>query len=394
MKTTASKLFLKGKNFLRISMIALVTLIISGQSNARATNTVVDVIVNSPDHTTLETAVVAAGLVDALSGDGPFTVFAPTDAAFAALPAGTLDALLADPTGQLKEILLYHVVSGKVLSTDLSDGMMATTLLGKDITITINGDGVFINNAKVTVADVMADNGVVHVIDAVLLPPTNTVVDVIVNSADHTTLETAVVAAGLVDALSGDGPFTVFAPTDAAFAALPAGTLDALLADPTGQLKDILLYHVVSGKVLSTDLSDGMMATTLLGKDISITINGDGVFINNAKVTVADVMADNGVVHVIDAVLVPASDPTSVSRNFSGAEEIKIYPNPASEYFIVNMKEQEGMLKIYRMDGSVISSKILRNNENRIEISDLNPGMYFISVDSENTVKSQKLLVK
>jgi uncharacterized surface protein with fasciclin (FAS1) repeats len=288
------------------SLFSVFILVVLFSFTNRANNTVVDVIVNSEVHTTLEAAVIAAGLVDALSGDGPFTVFAPTDAAFAALPAGTIEALLADPSGALTDILTYHVVSGKVMSTDLENGMTATTLLGKDITVTINAEGVFINGAKVTVADIVTDNGVVHVIDAVLVPARTTVVDVVVNSEVHTTLEAAVIAAGLVEALSGDGPFTVFAPTDAAFAALPAGTIEALLADPSGALTDILTYHVVSGKVMSTDLENGMTATTLLGKDITVTINAEGVFINGAKVTVADIVTDNGVVHVIDAVLVPS----------------------------------------------------------------------------------------
>jgi uncharacterized surface protein with fasciclin (FAS1) repeats len=275
--------------------------------------TVVDIIVNSPDHTTLEAAVIAAELADDLSGTGPFTVFAPTDAAFAALPAGVIDALLADPTGALAEVLLYHVVGGLALSTDLSDGQMITTLLGEDITVTIDANGVMINDAMVIVADILADNGVVHVIDAVLLPPppqpTNTILDIVVNSADHNTLEAAVVAAGLQSALSGTGPLTVFAPTDAAFAALPAGVLDALLADPTGALTQVLLYHAVGGVALSTDLSDGMMITTIQGQDITVTINANGVFINDAQVIVADIIADNGVVHVIDAVLVPELNP-------------------------------------------------------------------------------------
>ncbi len=196
--------------------------------------TVVDIIVNSPAHDTLEAAVIAAGLADDLSGAGPFTVFAPTDDAFKALPEGTIEALLADPTGTLANILLYHVASGKVMSGDLSDGQMIPTLLGKDVKVTINEEGVFINDAKVTVADLVADNGVVHVIDAVLLPPSTTVVDIIVNSPAHDTLEAAVIAAGLADDLSGAGPFTVFAPTDDAFKALPEGTIEALLADPTG----------------------------------------------------------------------------------------------------------------------------------------------------------------
>ncbi len=267
--------------------------------------TVVDIIVNSDVHQTLETAVIAADLAGALSGDGPFTVFAPTDAAFAALPEGTIATLLADPSGALTDILTYHVVAGKALSTDLSDGQEIETLLGDKIKVTINNDGVFINDAKVTVADIEAGNGVVHVIDAVLIPEPATVVDIIVNSDVHQTLETAVIAADLAGALSGDGPFTVFAPTDAAFAALPEGTIATLLADPSGALTDILTYHVVAGKALSTDLSDGQEIETLLGSKIKVTINENGVFINDSKVTVADISAGNGVVHVIDAVLLP-----------------------------------------------------------------------------------------
>jgi uncharacterized surface protein with fasciclin (FAS1) repeats len=267
--------------------------------------TVVDVIVNSPDHTTLEAAVIAADLAGTLSGTGPFTVFAPTDAAFNALPAGTVDALLNDIPA-LTNILLYHVVGATALSTDLSDGQMVMTLQGSDVTVTLSNGNVFINNAQVTVADIAASNGVVHVINAVLLPPvpSNTVVDIIVNSPDHNTLEAAVIAADLAGTLSGDGPFTVFAPTDAAFAALPAGTVEALLGDIPA-LTNILLYHVVGATALSTDLSDGQMVMTLEGSDVTVTLSNGNVFINDAQVTVADIVASNGVVHVINAVLLP-----------------------------------------------------------------------------------------
>ncbi|MBI1268126.1 MAG: T9SS type A sorting domain-containing protein, partial [Cryomorphaceae bacterium] len=270
--------------------------------------TVVDIIVDSPVHTTLEAAVIAAELADDLSGAGPFTVFAPTDNAFAALPAGVVDALLLDPTGELANILLYHVVGAAALSTDLSDGQMLATLLGPDVTVSIMGGTVMINGATVIIADLTADNGVVHVIDAVLLPPPAqpaTVVDIIVDSPVHTTLEAAVIAAELADDLSGAGPFTVFAPTDDAFAALPAGVVDALLLDPTGELANILLYHVVGAAALSTDLSDGQMLATLLGPDVTVSIMGGTVMINGATVIIADLTADNGVVHVIDAVLLP-----------------------------------------------------------------------------------------
>ena len=380
----------------RVLTATIAVFLISAISVAGQT-TVVDVIVNSESHTTLEAAVVAAGLVNTLSGDGPFTVFAPTDAAFAALPAGTLDALLADPSGKLTDILKYHVVSGKVLSTDLKDGMTATTLLGKNVKVTINDQGVFINGAKVTVADIPADNGVVHVIDAVLVPKT-TVVDVIVNSASHTTLEAAVVAAGLVNTLSGDGPFTVFAPTDAAFAALPAGTLDALLADPSGKLTDILKYHVVSGKVLSTDLKDGMTATTLLGKNVKVTINDQGVFINGAKVTVADIMADNGVVHVIDAVLVPETT-TSVNNLIDGQQMVMIYPNPVSTTLIIDLVGNKDLVKetnvqITRMNGQIVASIPVKESRISHNVSNLSPGMYLVIVKQNNQVYTEKLIVR
>ncbi len=360
-----------------------------------ASNTVVDIIVNSPAHDTLEAAVIAAGLADDLSGDGPFTVFAPTDDAFKALPEGTIEALLADPTGALADILLYHVASGKVMSGDLSDGQTIPTLLGKDVTVKIDEGGVFINDAKVTVADLEADNGVVHVIDAVLVPASNTVVDIIVNSPAHDTLEAAVIAAGLADDLSGDGPFTVFAPTDDAFKALPEGTIEALLADPTGALANILLYHVASGKVMSGDLSDGQTIPTLLGKDVTVKIDEGGVFINDAKVTVADIEADNGVVHVIDAVLIPET-PTSVFDKTGNTKNLSIHPNPASDYVhlsgINDLKE--GRLRLINMSGVVIRDTYLGNTSEPIDVSSLQKGAYFLILESAKERFSGKLLVK
>ena len=285
-------------------MVATVTV-----NPAMQSNTVVDIIVNSENHTLLEAAVLEADLAGALSGDGPFTVFAPTDDAITTLVTAlgiSAEELLALPN--LGEILQYHVVTATAMAADLSDGQMITTLLGQDVEVSVSEAGVFINNAQVTAADITASNGVVHVIDAVLVPapPQTTVVDIIVNSPDHTVLEAAVTAAGLVDALSADGPLTVFAPTDDAFATLLEAlgyTAEELLAYPG--LTDILLYHVVGAQALSMDLTDGQEVTTLLGQDVMVTINENGVFINQSQVTVADITADNGVVHVIDAVLVP-----------------------------------------------------------------------------------------
>ncbi|SKC24150.1 fasciclin domain-containing protein, partial [Alkalitalea saponilacus] len=245
------------KRVLKLSGIVLAFFMSFQMTYAELPATVVDIITGSDVHTTLATAVTEAGLVETLQGEGPFTVFAPTDAAFDALEEGLLADLLADPTGALTNILLYHVAGGKVFSDDLSDGMTITTVQGQRAKISITDDGVFINDAHVVLANLEADNGVVHVIDAVITPGPATVVDIVVGSDVHTTLATAVTAAGLVETLQGEGPFTVFAPTDAAFDALEEGLLADLLADPTGALTDILLYHVVGAKAFSTDLSDG-----------------------------------------------------------------------------------------------------------------------------------------
>ena len=269
------------------------------------TNSIFDIVANSDIHNTLEAAIVAAGLEGTLSSDGPFTLFAPTDEAFSVVPADVLETLLADPTGQLTQILLNHVVSGTAMSTDLADGMMITTLQGTEVLVSINDGVVMIGNAMVVAADISADNGVVHVIDAILMPemPTNTVFDIIANSDVHNTLEAAIVAAGLDETLSSEGSFTVFAPTDEAFSVIPADVLETLLADPTGQLTQILLSHVASGTTMSIDLSDGMMITTLQGAEVLVSINDGVVMIGNAMVVLADITADNGVVHVINAVI-------------------------------------------------------------------------------------------
>ena len=277
---------------------------------------IVDTAVADGRFTTLVAAVQAAELVDTLKGEGPFTVFAPTDDAFAALPEGTLDSLLLPENKQaLTDILLYHVVSGKVMAADVTALTSATTVLGKDVTVKVDMGNVYINDAQVIITDIATSNGVIHVIDAVLLPPADeaameekkTIVDIAVADGRFTTLVAALTAADLVETLSGEGPFTVFAPTDDAFAALPAGTLDTLLLPESKQaLTDILLYHVVSGKVMAADVVTLSGATTVLGKDVTITVKDGKVFLNDTvQVIITDIEASNGVIHVIDAVLLP-----------------------------------------------------------------------------------------
>ena len=288
---------------------------------------------------TLVAAAQAAGLVDTLKGKGPFTVFAPSDDAFAKLPAGTVDALLKDPA-KLKDILLYHVVAGNVMAADAAKLTSANTVQGKPIAIKVDGNKVMINDALVMIADIKTSNGVIHVIDKVILPPAamaaeptkpmtatapvtatkpvtatapmtptvtaKDIVDTAVADGRFKTLVAAVQAAGLVDTLKGKGPFTVFAPTDDAFAKLPAGTVEALLKDPA-KLKDILLYHVVAGNVMAADAAKLTSANTVQGKPIMIKAKDGKVMINDATVIIPDVKAGNGVIHVIDSVMLPPS---------------------------------------------------------------------------------------
>lgn len=150
-----------------------------------------------------------------------------------------------------------------------------------------------------------------------------TVVDIVISSDNHNTLEAAVVAAELADDLSGAGPFAVFAPTDAAFAALPEGTVASLLEDPTGDLAQILLYHVIGSELMSKDLVSGQSVATLNGEEITITAKGGSFYVDNAKISVVDIKADNGVVHVIDAVIIPAPKSASVEDGCSGSEMAK-----------------------------------------------------------------------
>ena len=275
---------------------------------------IVDTAVADGRFQTLVAAVTAAELVDTLKGEGPFTVFAPTDDAFAKLPEGTLESLLLPENKQaLTDILLYHVVAGSVMAADVVNLDSATTVLGKDVAIKVDMGNVYINDAQVIITDIETSNGVIHVIDSVILPPAEeaaapgTIVDIAIADGRFNTLVAAVTAAELVETLSGEGPFTVFAPTDDAFAALPAGTLDSLLLpENKQQLTDILLYHVVSGKVMAADVVGLSAAPTVLGKDATITIKDGNVYLNDTvQVIITDIEASNGVIHVIDAVLLP-----------------------------------------------------------------------------------------
>jgi len=269
---------------------------------------VVEVAASAGQFTILIDAAKKAGLADYLSNTDGITVFAPTDAAFKSLltdlGAKSLDDI---PVDKLTNILLYHVIGSKAMSNSLKSGYYPTLSksAGNSISMYISVEGgVSINkNTKVTSADIAAKNGVIHVVDKVILPPS--IVNIAIDNANFSILVQAVVKAGLVDALSGTGPFTVFAPTNDAFKALFAQLgimgIDNLTAD---QLTPILTYHVVSGNVLSTALSNGNVPTLNAGKTLKVNLSS-GVKINDSEVVAANIQGSNGVVHVINKVLLP-----------------------------------------------------------------------------------------
>ncbi|MCY1721004.1 fasciclin domain-containing protein [Prolixibacteraceae bacterium Z1-6] len=284
---------------------------------------IVDVAAEAGSFSVLIEAAQKAGLADFLSTEQNITVFAPTDAAFAVLLAElNLSSLDQVDAATLASILTYHVVSGKVYSDNLRSGAVSslnTSSPDKEpLSLLVNvGSDVMINNAKVTTADIMASNGVIHVIDKVLLPPT--VVDIATYSDDFSSLVSAVVKADLAGTLSGEGPFTVFAPTNDAFSALFAALqISGLDEVSVEDLTSILTYHVLGDNVLSSEIAAGMVAA-LSGDDVEITI-GDAVMLNGSiKVTVTDIQGTNGVVHVIDAVLVPPMQKTNTIADIAVA---------------------------------------------------------------------------
>ncbi len=273
---------------------------------ATAQADIVETAIGAGKFDTLVKAVQAAGLVDTLKGKGPFTVFAPTDAAFAKVPAETLNALLADKDA-LAKVLTYHVVAGEVPASAAMKLDWAPMVQGQSARVAVRDGSVFIDNAKVVKADIKTKNGIIHVIDTVILPRKD-IVDTAVEAGSFKTLVTAVKAADLVDTLKGKGPFTVFAPADSAFAKLPEGTIPSLLKDKAA-LQNVLTYHVIPGRVLAQDIAQGQTAAkTANGEEFIITRKADGtVTVNGAKVIKTDIIAGNGIIHVVDSVILPPS---------------------------------------------------------------------------------------
>lgn len=318
---------------------------------------------NNPELSTLVAAVEAAGLGDTLDGDGPFTIFAPNNGAFDRIPANVLDSILAD-TELLTSILTYHVVSGEALSSaDLAEAGTATTVNGAELAFALDGESLTINGdeAVVVCADIAVGNGIVHIVDSVLQPPSDDLsgggsssstpssapditavatpgdgpqgplcaslptdgegsltgmaddpaATAAANNPELSKLAAAVQAAGLVDTLNGEGPFTIFAPSNAAFDEIPAADLEAILAD-TDQLTSILGFHVISGESLSAaDLAAAGTEASLQGGELTFTVEADGsLSINDGAATVvcSNITVGNATVHIIDSVLVPPAE--------------------------------------------------------------------------------------
>jgi uncharacterized surface protein with fasciclin (FAS1) repeats len=302
---------------------------------------------NNPELSTLVAAVTEAGLVDTLNGPGPFTIFAPVNAAFEEIPPADLDAVLAD-TDLLTSILTYHVVPEQLSSSELADAGTVATVNGAELEITMDGDTLMVNGDEATVvcADVPTANATVFLIDAVLMPPMDSATTgttapaagaammepsgpacaslpadgegslagmaddpaatAASNNPELTTLVAAVQAAGLVDTLNSEGPYTIFAPVNAAFAKIPQADLDAVLAD-TDLLTSILAYHVVPEQLNSEQLVAAGTLPTVNGAELTVAMDGDTLTVNDgaAMVACADIPTANATVYLIDSVLMP-----------------------------------------------------------------------------------------
>jgi transforming growth factor-beta-induced protein len=272
---------------------------------------ILGIVADNSDFSLLGNAVNRAGLGSALENGGPFTVFAPTNQAFNAIGISSSADFDGFSTDDLANILTYHVVSGSIGSGTLSSGTV-TALNGESLNIQVNGSQITINGIRVITADIQASNGIIHVIEGVLLPPSEepelpgTITDIVVENDDFSLLRTAVIRAGLAEALAADGALTVFAPNNQAFNKAGFNSAADIQAVDVATLTTILTYHVVAGKLLSGDLSSGTVAA-LSGEELNIVVSGGNVSINGVNVIAANIEASNGVIHVLDDVLMPPS---------------------------------------------------------------------------------------
>jgi transforming growth factor-beta-induced protein len=262
--------------------------------------------------TILVQALTAADLVNSLKTRGPFTVFAPTDAAFAKLPADLIATMIKPENKEmLRKILGYHVLSGKYTSAAINTVTLPATLTmlaGGTVTVRLDGSTIKVNKASVTFPDIFAANGIIHAIDTVLVPPLD-IIETAITTGNFKTLISALQVADMDKTLKGSDPFTVFAPTDAAFAKLPADLIATMIKPENKEmLRKILGYHVLSGKYTSAAINTVTLPATLTmlaGGTVTVRLDGSTIKVNNASVTFPDIFAANGIIHGIDSVLIP-----------------------------------------------------------------------------------------
>lgn len=332
---------MKRKALLLLSVVVLLSLsIVSVSAQERPNDNIVDIAAANDNFDTLHAAIVAAGLADTLaSADNTFTVFAPTDAAFAALEAanpGILDTVLADPQGLLTTILTYHVVPGEFQSGAVLAAESLTTVQGEDLEISLRDGVPYVDDSQITAVDILAKNGVIHVIDTVLLPEAITnpapaatpepapettgpeaiveeeaaaveegrlqsIAEIATEAGNFNQLLAALSATGLAETFAMPGNYTVFAPTDAAFEALG----DISLTED--ELRAILLYHVVNDSLTRDQIATSTLIPTLSdGRPLFVNTDGSQIVdISGAKVLVYNIPASNGIIHVIDSVMIP-----------------------------------------------------------------------------------------
>lgn len=311
------------KTCLQPVLLAMCLIAVCGSANAA--DNIVKVADKAGTFKTLLAAAEKAGLAHTLQEDGPFTVFAPTDDAFAKLPSHTLNDLLKPENKEkLATILKYHVIPGKVTAKDAVQVGSAKTLSGDSVSISIRDGRLAVNDANVIVNDVEASNGIIHVIDSVLMPPPKNIVETAAAAGNFKTLLAAVEAAGLLETLKADGPFTVLAPSDEAFGKLGKETLASLLETKNKRkLRSVLEYHLIPRRLSFDDIKDLTAIKTVQGAEVRVQEGNDpfgdlDLLINQSNIISGDIDAANGIIHVIDSVLMPPEKPVTYLK--SGAD--------------------------------------------------------------------------
>jgi transforming growth factor-beta-induced protein len=288
-------------------------------------------------------------LAETFGQPGEFTVFAPTNEAFSNVPEAQLQALLKpENKDQLINVLSYHVVPGVVTASEASNLRAANMLNGQRNSIGFDAGVLTIGNARVISKDIRASNGIVHVIDSVLVPELSNIVEVAQNAGVFNTLLAAATAAGLPDALAGEPNLTVFAPTDEAFEKLPAGTVETLLKpENRQQLIELLSYHVVADRIYSEELLSTRKLSTLARLKLPVALGDEGFEVANATITAADIPASNGVIHIVDQVLIPSND--SAAMKGSEAAKAIISKAIAKGAPLFNHGQQQACADIYEV---------------------------------------------